>query len=237
MPGDHQRRMRLSDRTLSLALAQYAWLKGYRFTRAKSPDEIDAANRFIFDIFLERGFYDFEQSPEPLEEEGSEPTLFVARHRGQVAGALELTRNPCHFTVEDFFAFDFPASVDRNQTAELARFSIAQRHRGKNPVAAVGLLAEALRFSIEHNIRWWIGCTPALLLASFAPLFRDWNCLPELPPGERQLKYRKGREGYFRPENANRVFLIDVDSVSYGAAAATLIRKRRQARKRRSHRR
>ena len=226
------RKLTASERVLYRILQSYFKRKGYRFTRAENPEQEMAACLYAKKVFDQSGFYESADEPEPPEENGATSTYFLAWKNDELVGTLELVQHLCELPVEVFFNFDFP-NLPRQNVAELTRFAVAPEHRGRNPVVAVGLLSAALRFSIDQEIRWWIGCTQSFLLQSFNTLFQDLKTLPEKPPAAKQIRFRKGRDGFFAPSRALRIFLIDTWSVSFADAGKKMIMRRLQAKKRR----
>ena len=199
---------------------------GYEFLRVTNPHDAETCSLLVQEVFHDQGFFPSKDTPLKSEAADWDTTLFMARHHGEPIGTLRLIRSPLALPVDLFANFDWPPTVRRSRTAEFGRFVIKRTHRKSRSLVTFGLMKEAMKFSRENAVRWWIGCAPSMLLLGFQFYFPTLQILPQSEPLPEHLEYRVGREHYFDSNQVIRIFLIDIQEISAAELSAKILSHR-----------
>jgi hypothetical protein len=184
-------------------------LGSYRFRRADSIEERQAAYALRFRVYAEQGYIDPADFGSPILRDGYDEAAvqclvydaddaLIGTARVVLPGALGLQ-------TEALFAFD-GSRLPRERTGEIGRLALVPAHRGSTRVATIGLiklLYDALR---EHELTHALAFMPAGLCASLADLGFESERLPVRPPTPEMLRRRQHMPGYFARNAPEPVF-------------------------------
>ena len=243
MSGDEKRpprlRVKFADRTLFQAFDLYYGFQGLRFRIAREASELEACHQIVRDTFHRQGYFPSAKTALKTEPDEADVCTFIGTHLGEPVGTIRIVSGN-KLPVDRFFNLQWPEHVDRQQTAEMGRFCVSDKHRKYQAPVAVGLLRQAVYYSMSKGLRWWVGCCPALLLFAFQRYFPTVTTVKELPLQASHHEYRRGREDYFDSQQRIKIFLIDVNDVAFAPVAKKMIQNKMawaKARKSNSHRR
>lgn len=216
----------ITDRFWLLVFDCYRLANRIRVQIAESDADIDACHTLAQEVFSDSGYHDASGQAIPLPNVGNHRMLGMVKRKGIVVGMIDVVRSEHRFPVQYFFNVDLPTGIQQSEFAELARIAVLPEYRKRNSVVSMALMALALKYSEQHNIKRWIMCAPALLRQGFREFFTDLTVLPEKEIAPLQNKFREHREYYFHPRHGVQVFIINVAHLSIGAIARVLVRRR-----------
>ncbi len=222
----------------------YRVLCGFRVQIVET--EVDAAESrsFALGVFFDAGLLDDVQAAVPIPVEGNTSTIGIVKRKGITVGMIEIVLSENRFPVQYFFNVDLPVGIPKQDIAEISRLAVVPKYRKQNSIVSIALLAMALRHTSNHDIKYWIMCSPSLLRQGFRAFFGSLIVLPEKEVLPLQIQYRKHRESYFDPAFGVQVYAISIEEFSVWAAAKVMIRRRwarikwkRQTRRKRMNKR
>lgn len=199
--------------------------KGYSIVTASSESEKQQCREFVWKVFDEARFFTDFEIAKKIPDEGCDEEVAIVKHGGKVVGVLEIVQSKNRFPLEYFFNVQIPVEYPREQLVELTRFAISKQHRKQQAVVSLLLLLHALKFCRRKSIRYWLGCSPSILMHGFRPFFGDWKTLVPQAPEEFHLSYRRGRENYFDAKYNLVVYLIDSHQVAIYRAGNEFLRR------------
>ena len=217
----------LTDQFFLTLFDTYRAANGYRLRVASTQAEQNACSDFVHQIFSQTGYYDSPRQPEMIPDDGMNACIGRVEYRNKIVGVVKVVTSRDRFPVEYFFNVKFPNDIPRGNICEIARFAISPEHRRKNSLVAMSLFQFAMAYSAQVGARWWLGCSPALLLHGYRSYFEQWQILDQGPLGSEQKKFRTGRERFFDGGLDLKVYLIDTAPVSITAIGQEVLRRRR----------
>ncbi len=189
---------------------------GYRFRRADSIEERQAAYALRFQVYAAQGYIDPGDYGSPILRDGYDEAAIQCLAYdadGTLVGAARVVLpGPLGLQTEALFAFD-GSRLPRERTGEIGRLALLPAHRGSTRVAAIGLIKllwDALR---EHELGYAVAFMPPALIASLASLGFESERLPVGAPTPDMLRRRAHMPGYFE-QNAPEPVFFDLARVA-----------------------
>ncbi|MEX2207626.1 MAG: MMPL family transporter [Myxococcota bacterium] len=196
-------------------------LDGYRFCRADSIEERQAAYALRFRVYAEHGYIDPADFRSALLRDAHDESAvqcLVYDAAGRLVGtARAVLPSALGYQTEALFDFEVP-DVPRERLGEIGRLALAVEHRGGERVALLGLvklLYDALR---EHELTHAYAFMPGALIESLDGL--GFPSRPLGPPSSSPdaVQRRSVMRGYFE-RLAPQAVLFDLDEAGRGFGA------------------
>lgn len=193
-------------------------LGGYRFCRADSIEQRQAAYALRFRVYAAHGYIDPSDFGSPslrdAFDESAIQCLAYDAGGALVGTARVVLPSELGFQTEAFFEFE-PPDVPRERLGEIGKLALAVEHRGGERVALLGLvklLYDALR---EHDLGHAYAFMPRNLIDSLAQLGFPSSPLGPLSAATEVARRRSPMRGYFERLDPQSV-LFDLDQAGRG---------------------
>jgi len=214
-PADELRRLFGGVLTKEFALG------GYRFRRADSIEERQAAYALRFRVYAEQGYIDPADFGSPILRDGHDESAvqcLVYDAAGSLVGtARAVLPSALGFQTEALFEFPIP-DLPRERLGEIGRLALAIEHRGGERIVLLGLvklLYDALR---EHELTHAYAFMPRALIESLGELGFPSRQLGSASPTAEAARRRSLLRGYFEQLSPQAV-LFDLAEAGRGFGA------------------
>jgi hypothetical protein len=191
-------------------------LGAYRFRRADSIEERNAAFALRFRVYAAQGYIDAGEFESPnLRDAFDESAIQCLAYAedGALVGTLRVVvAGTLGYQTEALFAF-VPPGVARERLGEIGRLALADAHRGGERLALFGLVKLAYDVLREHGRTHAYAFMPGGLVESLAELGFPCEPLAALEPTPEMLRRRAPMRGYFEGLAPEPV-LFDLDRVA-----------------------
>jgi hypothetical protein len=205
----------LFDWLAFLLFAPWAWLQGYRFVEATTPEQIADARRVKGEVYAPLGIAPVADLAEWGQRYDRAAQAFVAYHRGRAVGTLSLLDTTVASVVFDVVPPLLPSGVERPRVWEIGRLGIAAGSRGRSHIVLIGLLRAMCLFSRRRGIDHWVAFstrTVYRLARHFNPSARLLPADPHTQPDPVAVRYAAD---YLRAIGGKPVvYLMDADGFS-----------------------
>lgn len=172
------------------------------FKIATKPSELKMVYRLVWEIYGKElnYFQPTEYKDKKYKDKYDRYSVnFLAFNHNKPVGALRLILNsPYGFYIEKDFPIIKPR-IQKTFLAELSRFAVLKKYRGKTKDVSIGLIKTALAFSKSKHITHWYALTGYKLKESFEKYGLHIKFRP-IPYGKltpQQIKERKRLESYY----------------------------------------
>jgi hypothetical protein len=183
------------------------WRHGLRF-RIAGPGDLDELFAFRYRVYAAEGYIDSTRYPDGrfADRYDDASVNVVALQRGMIVGAGRATL-PSEAGLPTMACFNpiLPAGIDPASIAEMGRFMVDRRLRGKSRMVSIGLSIE-LRHIVRSKpeIRWLLAFMDEKVRRAFYP-FAPFEVLEEQPLERRHIEERARMPGYFEKNSARPV--------------------------------
>ncbi len=205
-------------RLFSGAITKEFVLGGYRFCRADSIEQRQAAYALRFRVYAQHGYIDPADFGSPILRDGHDESAIQCLaydSTGALVGTARVVLpGELGYQTEAFFDFEIP-DVPRERLGEIGKLALAIEHRGGERVAMLGLVKlmyDALR---EQEITHAYAFMPQALIDSLDQLGFPSHWLGPLSESNAAARQRSPMRGYF--ERLSPVSVIfDLDQAGRG---------------------
>lgn len=147
---------RLFDEPALRLFVPWAWLHGYRFATAVTPEALVDATRVKEVTYGAAGYKLPPDFPELARKYDRAARVFVAYHRGQAVGTLSLLDTSVASPILDLVPVRLSEEVDPAHIWEIGRLAVEPSSRGRSHLVLIGLLRSMVLFSRQQGIRHWV---------------------------------------------------------------------------------
>lgn len=213
------------ERFLKMILKLMFKIKGYQFYQVQSQEENAEAIAFGAKLLQIEGYDD--AYIEMIQRYFPKSELFIARHRGQLIGAVRLLNPEVSCRIMDFWNLDYPKEVDMKRLRELGMLAVDKKYRGKSRLPITGLIEIAYQYSLKNGIRWWIASSTEKKYEKFKAINPNTRILNRLNPTARQQDFQSKYAAFFDAFDPHTVlFLSDLKDGSYTQQIKRMIQRK-----------